>query len=258
MKAKFPDWTPFDLRAFIRDSRDAHFDDSDRALCMRLAADENMRLFWEWLDSANDNAPDKRFDLEPLSIFWSAVRGTEQLEKPASLPPKEKEKYLAKVQNHAAALVELLSDTQFDLRLEEFCEGSGFEISDFYDADHYPTCTLTDQLREVIYWTEQPDCHDSAGNPTWMVRHGGDSARKHFLAAELVGVFDRSLRQLPPSELFADLMTVILETEVTAAAAQKLVDRIRQREGTARYEKIDGRAASLLDHFMLALLKEKG
>ena len=255
MTGELRTWTPFRLRAFLRESRDVHFDDGDRELFMRLASDENMREFWEWLDATNDKVSDQGYELDPLSVFWSAVRGTEQLEKPASLPPKEKTKYLADVKKHAAALVDLLSSTQFDLRLDRFCEQAGLDVSDFYDTDHYPSCTLTEQLEEVICWAEQPDCHDSAGNPTWMIRQGGESACRHFLAAELVRMFDQMVGELPPSQLFADLMSVILESEVSAVAAQKIVQRIRDRKSGIVYEKIDGHAASLLDRYMLGLLK---
>ena len=258
MTGELRSWTPFRLRAFLRESGDVHFDDADRALFMRLASDDNMMEFWEWLDATNDKVSDQGYELDPLSVFWSAVRGTEQLEKPASLPPKEKTKYLADVKKHAAALVELLGGTKFDLRLDEFCEQEpGLEVADFHDMDHYPTCTLTEQLEEVIGWADQPDCHDSGGNPTWMIRQGGESARRHFLAAELVRKFDQMIGELPPSQLFADLMSVILESEVSAVAAQKLVQRIRERKSGVVYEKIDGHAASLLDHYMLHLLKAR-
>jgi hypothetical protein len=256
MTYKLKEWTPSELGVFLRDNGISHMDQRDQDLFMRLATDERIKPFWEWLEATNDKLADEGYEYDPVSVFWTAVRGTERLEKPANLPPKKKATYLSDVQEHAAALVELLSGTQFDIRLEEFCERSGMDISDFYEMQHYPECTLTEQLQELIGWADQPDCHDSAGNPTWMIRQGGDAARKHFLAAELLRDFDQMLGQLPPNQRLAGLMSAILDTEVFEEAAQKLVKRIREREGDVRFIKIDGHDAPLLDRYMMSLLKK--
>ena len=95
MTVKLRNWTPRELRLFFRDSRDIPLTDADRGVLVRFATDDRMRRFWEWLNQANDEQQTNGYELDPIRLFWSAVRGTEELAKPASLPPKKKAGYLS-------------------------------------------------------------------------------------------------------------------------------------------------------------------
>lgn len=256
MRERLEKWTPRELCAVWQHER-VWLGEKERALLLRLATRLDMRRFWEWLDQKNDELASQGLELTPDAVFWVAVRGAEDLDKPSNLTPKKRAKYLQDVRLHADALVKLLKNTRFDLRLHQWHEKLGYERSELARFSIYPECTLTEQLQDLIKWAEMPDYHGTAGRPTWMIRQGGESARRHYLAAHLVREFNHSLHLLPPLELLAILLTAVLDADpqITADATQKMIHRIKERESDLSEDDIGGRSISLEEISLIQFLK---
>ncbi len=231
-KVRLELWTPFEIRVFFRNGEDRALSKEHHEMLVRLATALPMKRFWEWLDAANDGQGDGP-ELDPMFLFWRAVRGTKLPEPPGGVSPRARKRHLEKVKHHASALIALLRDTRFDLDLDDISEGLGWDRKEVEAAlSDYPSCTLTEQLTQLLDWCEQEDYHDRHRTPTWMLRQGGAPAKKHFLAEALYSAFEHA-RISPPWEHLATLINVALDLPESEAlnpdTTQKMVARIIDR-----------------------------
>lgn len=250
-----PNWTPHELRSMVRNGEAPSFK-SAAAAFERLVTDERVREFWDWLDAKNDwlEKSDEGFEFGPQSLFWSIARGLELPEQPGASTPKAQQKYLDDVRSHAVQLANLLRGTRFDIDLAKVAELMEVERYELPQPTDFPLCVLTEQLQAVISWAEQEDSHDRNLTESWMLRHGGLTAKKTFLVSRLMWDFERFLGCLPPWQLFADLVNAALGLDgesINPDGLQKLVQRIKDREKSnsvvRREDEISHPAGSMIE-----------
>ena len=227
MSAQFRQWAP---RRELRHLLESAESEARRDLLLRLGTDERMRSFWAWLDRANDEAEaaNDGHELDPITLIHSVYRGTRPPQKPGNLSPAKRQKYLDDVQVAAKRLRLLLEGTRFDLPAPD---DLARQLTD------YPICKLTDQLSNLIEWTEQDDQHDRGNRPAWMIKQTGTAAQKNYLVAELTFEFDR-LRRWPEWADLASLVNVVLDLdetdELSVDAIRRTVERQRKENKSSR------------------------
>lgn len=173
----FPDWAPADVVEWLG-STGWKAPAGMSACFVSLVSDPRMREVWNWHTNAVDT---KGFG------FCSAVHASIRLPSfPGNLSAVERKTYLAKVQKHAMALIELLGSTRYgrnsatirgfsteeidNEKLAEIVERdladwgedeTGHVVAYYVDEDgvsrmpwDYPESSLCDLLYDVVGWTE--------------------------------------------------------------------------------------------------------
>jgi hypothetical protein len=190
--SKYPDWAPSDMLAWLQ-----RMDEGPKASKVKgqfplrlfdlLLTDPRMREVWEWHARDRAGKPDSVMT-SSLALCSDVARATVLPGKPGNLPPKEREKYLLQVREHAQALINLLKDTRFDGHIhgDEIPEGDllkkvqqdlqpwsdqddGRVVAYYVDEDavyslgwDYPASHGVIHLRDLVEWTYWDDCWDGS------------------------------------------------------------------------------------------------
>ncbi len=127
----FPAWAPSDVVEWLRKCNGQFpFDMVTRFVA--LVTDQRMKGVWEWhQENYGEQGTEDHLSRTAFAFCYSAHSSCQLPRFPGNLSAVERAKYFAKVREHAAALIELLSATQFGRN----CERLTGMYMDEVDAD---------------------------------------------------------------------------------------------------------------------------
>lgn len=272
-RRKFPNWVPRDIARWC-EKRNIKIEAYDKFIY-----DPRMIDVWKWFEHGRPHSMKTTIGLDDqgnhilveeespsCSMFLICLsRATTLPPKPSDMTPKDREKYLVKVREHATALISLLEDTMYDRhifhigaesidpdKVEERVldqirsmvswsksEEGGLLVAYETDDDgdvyehgwNYPNSSLVDTLKGLVEWSRSDDYFDLL-HSVKAIRHSGIRGRKTLYLDRL----RRSLKTYGVEMPFAHYATVtnvalqLSESEeLNEVSARKQIERIIER-----------------------------
>lgn len=255
---KFPKWLPREITEWFGSNPR-----EPKPIFVRLATSDAMWEVWEWYSAGRPHSIKKSVFIdendelltisseEPTPIqFLSRMAGSRSFPgKPSNMTPKARNAYLGKVKKHAAVLIELLQDTEYDRSIFDefgflderikpldpenlkgkivedirsmidFCTSVDCILQADYLVDqsgdvyrrgwNYPNSDLVHTLRHLIDWASQDDYFNMLHSVKHL-RQSGIQARKTHCLAKLDAAFEE-IGMTAPFAHYATIANVVLD-----------------------------------------------